>query len=308
MSELRISHFTGDGHAVIEGTEVARAADLDDILDSSGNELLEFDLVASAVNYVRLTNAATGNNPILSAQGESDTGLEFHTADAEEMLILEAVAAGVNELTISNAATGNNPTIAATGEADTGITFNNDQAEEILILNSIATSVNEFTIASAATGDGPQLEATGDDTNINIELIPKGTGYVDIQGGVQFEAQQVTPNNDSGAASTIEDGTVLVDVQAVTNDANDWIVLPSLASVPVGHTITICNNAGTNFELRTPASSNEKVNNTDCDGTQELLMTDTETVVITKVSDTDGWTAYSRPLAGGVTAAAVTPD
>ena len=44
--------------------------DLQDILDSNSNELLEFDLNASAVNYIRLANAATGNAPAISAQGD----------------------------------------------------------------------------------------------------------------------------------------------------------------------------------------------------------------------------------------------
>lgn len=236
--------------------------DLEQIVDANGNELLEFDSNASAVNHLVVKNSTTGVNPILYAGGE----------------------------------------------ADTGITFENSESEEIMILNSIATSVNEFTVSSAATGDGPQLAATGDDTDINMEMIPKGTGYVDIQnGGLQVVAQSVTPNNDDGTASTIEDGAIHVDVGAVTNDANDWIVLPSLANVPVGHTITIACNAGTNFEMRTPTTSGEKINNVDSDGTQEYLCTDTDVVVVRKISDTDGWTAQSFTIAGALRTA-VTPD
>ena len=37
--------------------------DLNDIRDINNNELLELDTVASAVNYVRLANSATGNPP-----------------------------------------------------------------------------------------------------------------------------------------------------------------------------------------------------------------------------------------------------
>lgn len=187
----------------------------------------------------------------------------------------------------------------------TDIVDNN--GNEILEYGVVASAVNHVKVSNAATGAGAQLEAVGGDTNVNLELLPKGTGFVDVQGGLQVEAQSLTPNTDEGAASTIEDGTIHVDVGAVTNDADDFIVLPSLANVPVGHTIKIACNAGTAFEMRTPSTSNEKINTVDSDGTQEYLCTDTEMISITKVSDTDGWVATAQTALGAI-ATAVVPD
>ena len=93
----------------------------------------------------------------------------------------------------------------------------------------------------------------------------------------------------------------------MTNDSDDWIVLPAIAGVPIGHTITVACNAGGGFEARTPAASSTKINNVIADGTQELLMTDTTVVVFRKISDGDGWQAVEYPIAGGVSAA-VTPN
>jgi len=95
-------------------------------------------------------------------------------------------------------------------------------------------------------------------------------------------------------------------VTGVTNDANDFIILPDIADVQIGHTITIVANAGSNFELRTPASSNTKINDVDSDGTQEYLVTDTDTVLVTKRTST-GWTAQSITKLGAVRTAVV-PD
>ncbi len=111
-------------------------------------------------------------------------------------------------------------------------------------------------------------------------------------------SQTVTPNNDSGTGSTILPSSTCVDVAAVTNDANDWVVLPSLSAVRNGHEITILCNAGGAFEIRTPATSGEKINNVDSDGTNELAAVDTEIIKIIKVSNTDGWVARSFTLAG----------
>jgi hypothetical protein len=119
--------------------------------------------------------------------------------------------------------------------------------------------------------------------------------------------QEVTPDDSESALNTIVAGVTAVDVQAVTNDDDDFIVLPSLADVPVGHEITILCNAGTDFELRTPATSAEEINSEDCDGTKEYLCTDTEVVKVVKISDTIGWMAHAYSATGAVVTAVV-PD
>ena len=93
----------------------------------------------------------------------------------------------------------------------------------------------------------------------------------------------------------------------MTNDANDFITLPSLVSVQEGHRITILCNAGGNFELRTPVGSAEEINSEDCDGTKEYLCTDTEVLHVTKISNTIGWEANAYSAIGAVVTAVV-PD
>ena len=96
-------------------------------------------------------------------------------------------------------------------------------------------------------------------------------------------------------------------VTGVTNDANDWVVLPPLNSCPNGHEITLVCSAGANFELRTPASSAEEINSEDCDGTKEYLCTDTQIVKIVKINNTIGWMAHGYSAIGAVVTAVV-PD
>ena len=50
------------------------------ILDESNNEQLIFQTTGSAVNYLEITNSATGNNPTFSATGsDTNVGLEIST-------------------------------------------------------------------------------------------------------------------------------------------------------------------------------------------------------------------------------------
>ena len=93
----------------------------------------------------------------------------------------------------------------------------------------------------------------------------------------------------------------------MTNDANDFITLPHLVSVPEGHEITILCNAGGNFELRTPAGTVEEINSEDCGTANEYLCTDTQIVYVTKISNTIGWEANAYSAIGAVVTAVV-PD
>lgn len=122
---------------------------------------------------------------------------------------------------------------------------------------------------------------------------------------LRFEPISVKPDAVSGARANIPANAKSVTVEAVTNDANDWIVLPPLSKVLDGHEMIIICAAGGNFELRTPASSNEKINNVDSDGTQEYLCTDTDHIRIVKKST--GWVAQSITNLGAVRTAVV-PD
>jgi len=110
-----------------------------------------------------------------------------------------------------------------------------------------------------------------------------------------------------GTGNSIPPLTKVVEVQGVTNDANDFIVLPSLASVPNGHQILVIGSAGANFEVRTPASSAEEINSEDCDGTKEYLFTDTQIHYFTKIDNTIGWMGNGYTAIGAV-ATAVIPD
>jgi hypothetical protein len=125
--------------------------------------------------------------------------------------------------------------------------------------------------------------------------------------GVEFTPVTVLANSAQGAGNSIPPLTKSVIVAGVVNDANDFVVLPSLSSCPDGHTITVLCSAAGNFEMRTPASSGEKINAQDSDGTKEYLCTDTEVVRVVKINNTVGWMAYGYSAIGAAVTAVV-PD
>jgi hypothetical protein len=93
---------------------------------------------------------------------------------------------------------------------------------------------------------------------------------------------------------------------ANVTDANDWVTLPNLTTVPSGHEITIIAGAA-NCEVRTPATSAQEINSEDCDGTKEYLLTATQIHKFIKIDNTIGWMGHGYSAIGAVVAAVV-PD
>jgi hypothetical protein len=82
-----------------------------------------------------------------------------------------------------------------------------------------ASAVNELTVTNAATGNAPSVSATGGDTNIDLNLTPKGIGRTTLNGLGKINAIAEKVTTEATAAS----GTVNYDVltQAVWNFTSD---------------------------------------------------------------------------------------
>ena len=61
--------------------------------------------------------------------------------------------------------------------------INDENGNEQIIFQTTASAVNQFDITNAATGNAPSISATGGDSNVDIALIPKGTGETKVGTG-----------------------------------------------------------------------------------------------------------------------------
>tara|TARA_R100001591_G_scaffold1545_1_gene3766 strand:- start:2814 stop:4223 length:1410 start_codon:yes stop_codon:yes gene_type:complete len=61
--------------------------------------------------------------------------------------------------------------------------INDENGNEQIVFQTTASAVNQFDITNAATGNAPSISATGGDSNVDIALIPKGTGETKIGTG-----------------------------------------------------------------------------------------------------------------------------
>jgi hypothetical protein len=77
---------------------------------------------------------------------------------------------------ISSVASATSPVGIAFGSS--GVSFFTQGSANVLELGSVSSAVNFVEVLNAATASPPQILAQGSDTNIDLELVPKGTGLV----------------------------------------------------------------------------------------------------------------------------------
>jgi hypothetical protein len=152
--------------------------------------LAQFTPVASAVNYLRFQNAATTNYPYLTSAGsDSAVGVDIFAQNAAAPSLVgrfvSTTVSTVNWLQFQNAGAGADSRIMAQGsDVGTALFFNvkNNNTSygafriagpggAVAIANYLQTNAN-------SAGLPPNLSAQGTDTNISLQLIPKGSGSV----------------------------------------------------------------------------------------------------------------------------------
>jgi len=243
------TQLTNGSYMSLMVTKIAGIAysDGESINDNNGNELIQFGVVGSAVNEVKITNAATGNGPIIAPAGETNIDLNINAtgtgvikAGSTLLTSKGADVASAGALTLGTDGnyfdiTGTTAiTSIATLGVGTQVTLHFDGALTLthhatdLILPSganITTAAgDEFTFVEYASGDWRCIGyvlASG-------EAIVGGAG-----GGGNF-------NNQTGTTYTL----VLADGDGITtvtmnNASANTLTIPTNASVAIGTDVAI---------------------------------------------------------------------
>lgn len=115
-------------------------------ITAGGTEATRFVGAASAVNYLQVTPSETGVRPKLEAAG-SDTNIDLE--------------------------------LGSKGTGTVGLVSN---GAFVFKVNGVGSAVNRLEMTNAVTTGTPSLAAVGSDTNISMNMIPKGTGAVQFNG------------------------------------------------------------------------------------------------------------------------------
>lgn len=168
-----------------------------------------------------------------------------------------------------------------------------------------ATGLNLITLVTNLADALSVVDSAGDlivfDTTTGSQKITI-TPTLTVTGGVQSSAAAVTSTADGLTTGLIPSGAAVVSVTSA--DANNIITLPTAVA---GTRIMII-TGGTGCEIRTPAASNDTINNVDSDGTNELALAASSTFEAVATSATAwvirGWNNLGADLAALVPDAA----
>ena len=148
--------------------------DLNGVLDAINSSNSGTSRPSSAVTgtiWLDTTSASTPTLKYYDGAGDISLATLDHSANTVNWLDSSVVADLVNDTS---------PQLG--GQLDVNGNAIGNGTLELLKFVETGSAVNEFTITNNSTGNNPILSATGDDTNIGINLAPKGTGVVQSGG------------------------------------------------------------------------------------------------------------------------------
>lgn len=203
-------------------------------------------------------DSATLNNPIFNGLIISDADASHNYEFKPANLATKDINVNLPLLADSDTLTFNAQTQTLTNKTLTspkiGTSILDVNGAELLKVTATSLAANELTLANAAAGDRPTISATGTDTNVGINIEPKGTGVVRL-GKVAFASKQLGVGdsdmsqdtfiilNPTGASSySLEDGTENGELKILLNrgTANATITSSSFA---FGSSMTMGQNA-----------------------------------------------------------------
>ena len=169
----------------------------------TGNKVVTFPLLTETFYFIK--NSTSGAYTVqLKAVSGSGATVTFGTTDkGYKLLYLDGVATNTGVIEIPLATAG---TVTETGtqtltnktltSPKIGTSILDTNGNELALLTATGSAVNEFTIANGATGNGPRLSATGE-TNVDLDLLAKGTGHVTVRGNDNPGSLQLNCENNS---------------------------------------------------------------------------------------------------------------
>ena len=261
--------------AIMQGANIGVSVDLTDITDQNGNEVIEIDGVASAITFLRVTNAITGEGPTLSARGETNVALTVNSL-LTGALTLDSTSTGAVDIgrsafaktiTIGNA-TGATAVNISTGSGGHVVTSADDNAltvgangatNPVLNVNAATGSVaTGISVTGAATGTAAAIAAIGSATDEHLSVNAKAAGTIAIGNtstglvsiatassalGMRYKRSVLASSGNTTMTSAMSGSIMLMDSATVA------YVLPAIGTGDVGmefwFVVTVASTAST---------------------------------------------------------------
>jgi hypothetical protein len=208
-----------------------------------------------------------GSNAITGDTGTSGSGIAIALGFGHTLQWYGAAATPTSSI-LSNGTTTANGIQQLFSE--NSITFNNASGKSILSAQGVASGVNGLQALGSVTTAPPQLVAIGSDTNIDLQLTPKGSGKVRTPAAFLpsttngIVGTTLADNANTGsvgeyvtatAGPTSLTSNTLTNITSISLPAGDWEVSGNiLFTVGAGASMTIAQSAVSSTSATLPAA------------------------------------------------------
>ena len=150
---------------------------------SSGNAIVT--VPDSIENWWIVNNAEGGSSYTVTFKTVSGTGVAWAAGVTGAKLIYTDgtncvdASASFGDVTLTGTQTLTNKTLTS---PKIGTDLSDTAGNELIKVTATGSAVNEITLANAAADNDPRITLSGGSTNIGLEVLPKGTGALVVQG------------------------------------------------------------------------------------------------------------------------------
>ena len=236
--------IAGYQDVTVNGTGATTLAMTDATISNARNQILK--LSGTITDNITVTvpdsieksyivyNATTGSFTV-QFKTVSGTGPTFAATDKGTKLVYvdgtNIVDTGFSSAALTSVVEDTTPQLGGDLDAngndiliDGGNFIGDESGNEQIKFATTASAVNEISVTNAATTNPPAISATGGDTNIDLNLTPKGIGRVTFNGAgkIQQLAEKIT-NSATAATGTVDYDVITQAVLNYTTDASgNW--------------------------------------------------------------------------------------
>jgi len=132
----------------------------------------------SGAYTVQLKYVSGSGNSVTWATTDKGTKILYATANDGTNPDIDDATSSFGDVTLTGTQTLTNKTLTS---PKIGTSILDTNGNELFLLTATGSAVNELTYANAATGNNPSFTASGE-TNVGINLVPKGSGTVQYNG------------------------------------------------------------------------------------------------------------------------------
>jgi hypothetical protein len=211
-------------------------------------------IVAGTTGTLSTARGGTGvttasNGQLLIGNGSGFTaatltaGSGVSVTNGAGSIAIAFTGSGTGDVTLNGTQTLTNKTLTSPA---IGTSIKDTNANTLVAITATGSAVNNFTIANAAAAANPVLSATGSDTNIGINLTPKGTGEVLATSSylTGVFSDKVTAIGNTGTSQTIACTSGTVYTATLNGDCTFTLsAANSVASRGTSFTLILTNDA-----------------------------------------------------------------